>query len=131
MKEGNTKLGNVWLNKNLGSHGDFDSIRKLFNTLKHQSSSLYSKSNVFGCIVSVPTQSTPNLITLKNVLSINNKVLIPTHNRKNKNNDLKSAITWWVLFLAILKTEKKNEKKKKVRTIKKLKCRFDLIPLAG
>ncbi|KAM1428928.1 hypothetical protein ACFX2I_045181 [Malus domestica] len=37
---------------NLRSHGDFNSIRKLFDTIEHEGLGLHHQFNVFACIVS-------------------------------------------------------------------------------
>lgn len=45
----------------LWTHSDFNSISKLLNTLKHQSSSFNSKSDILCSIVSTPIQPPTNL----------------------------------------------------------------------
>lgn len=47
--------------KYLRTHGDFNSIGQVFDTLKQKSPGLHPESDVFGRIVPAPTQTTTNL----------------------------------------------------------------------
>lgn len=71
----------------LGSHGHLHGISQLFYTLKHQRTSFHSKSDILGCIVSVPTKPTSNLYqNIKAQLS---------HHTKTRNIGTFSKMGYW------------------------------------
>lgn len=61
MSLGYNNIGEEKKSQYLGSHSHLHGISKLFDALKHQSTSFNSKFDVLGCIVSAPRKPTSNL----------------------------------------------------------------------